>query len=102
MDNYNNIIFHENVENNNINTNTNTKFVCKYEILIEQIDDYKKEFEIAKRIIGPKGKNMKEIFDKCVKLEKSLNLEDKYKSKMKKEDKDKEVVKLRLRGRGSG
>jgi len=102
MDNYNSIIFHDVVETSTNNISPNTKFVCKYEILIEQVIDYRREFEIAKRIIGPKGKNMKEIFDKCIKLEKSLSLEDKYRTKMKKEDKDKEVVKLRLRGRGSG
>lgn len=54
------------------------KFVCKFEINIEKMADYKKEFEIAKRIIGPKGKHMKEIVEKCSKLERTQTLETKY------------------------
>lgn len=46
---------------------------------------------------------MKEIVDKCFKLEKSNTLETKYNYKPKRDgDRDKEAVKLRLRGRGSG
>jgi len=40
--------------------------------------DYKKEFEISKRIIGPKGKNMKDIVEKCSLLELSDTLETRY------------------------
>jgi len=39
------------------------------------LKDYKKDFEIAKRIIGPKGRNMKEIVDKCSRLERDQKLE---------------------------
>jgi len=46
---------------------------------------------------------MKEIVDKCSKLEKCNTLESKYNYRPKREgDRDKEAVKLRLRGRGSG
>jgi len=37
-------------------------------MLLDKID-YNKDFEIAKKIIGPNGKNMKDIVDKCTKLE---------------------------------
>lgn len=44
------------------------KYVCRYDMLLDKID-YNKDFEIAKKIIGPNGKNMKDIVDKCTKLE---------------------------------
>lgn len=55
------------------------KYVCKYEILIEGMSDYKKEFEIAKRIIGPRGKNMKEVVENCSLIERNRGLEQNYK-----------------------
>jgi len=70
--------------------------------MVDQID-YKKDFEIAKRIIGPKGKNMKEIVIKCTDLEKHSTLESKYNYRPKNTgERDKEAVKIRLRGRFSG
>lgn len=42
------------------------------------MQDYRRDFEIAKRIIGPKGKNMKEIVEKCSSIEKNGTLETKY------------------------
>ena len=77
--------------NNNINNNKNTnnnnndeknfgKYTCKYEILIAN----DKNFQIARRLIGSKGCNMKNIINKC-----KLNG-------------DGEGIKLRLRGKGSG
>ncbi|OMJ93047.1 hypothetical protein SteCoe_4133 [Stentor coeruleus] len=59
------------------------KYTCKYEILIKNST----EFQVSRRIIGPKGKNMKKIIGKCLK---KLNIK-KFDS-----------VKLRLRGLGSG
>lgn len=55
------------------------KYTCKYEILIEN----EPEFQIARRLIGSKGSNMKKIITQC----KSLGDDE---------------VKLRLRGKGSG
>ena len=59
------------------------KLICKFEILIPN----DKEFQIAKRLIGNKGENMKKIIDEC-KLISNNNYNDN--------------VKLRLRGKGSG
>ena len=58
------------------------KLICKFEILIPN----DKEFQIAKRLIGNKGENMKKIIDECKLLDPYSN----------------DIVKLRLRGRGSG
>ena len=59
------------------------KFTCRYDIQIEN----DKEFQVARRLIGSKGINMKRIVDQCYKGC-STPIQD--------------VVKLRLRGRGSG
>ena len=79
----------QNLNNNNINnTNNNNdeknfgKYTCKYEILIAN----DKNFQIARRLIGSKGCNMKNIINKC-KVD---------------GDGDGEGIKLRLRGKGSG
>eukprot|EP00801_Mesodinium_rubrum_P002763 Mrub_02763.p1 GENE.Mrub_02763~~Mrub_02763.p1 ORF type:complete len:515 (-),score=89.15 Mrub_02763:77-1588(-) len=78
------------------------KYVCRYDILLDKID-YNKDFEIAKKIIGPNGRNMKEIVDKCTKLERQSELESSYNYRPKRNgDRDKEAVKLRLRGKYSG
>lgn len=60
------------------------KFTCRYEIQIEN----EREFQVARRVIGSKGANMKRIIDEC---SKGLDQVNKY-----------EVIKLRLRGKGSG
>ena len=71
-----------NSNNNNYNDEKNFgKYTCKYEILIAN----DKEFQIARRLIGSKGCNMKNIINQC---------------KSKPDDSDN--VKLRLRGKGSG
>ena len=57
------------------------KYTCRFDIQIEN----DKEFQVAKRIIGSKGINMKKIIEAC------NGGED-----------GKELVKLRLRGHGSG
>ena len=98
----NNNIYNQNFNmnnNNNLNNNKNYimnnnpineektygKFTCKYEILIQN----DKEFQIARRLIGSKGCNMKKIIDECKLLDKNnINNTDN--------------VKLRLRGKGSG
>ena len=56
------------------------KFTCKYEILIENDP----EFQIARKLIGSKGYNMKQIINEF------------------KTEGEAEPVKLRLRGKGSG
>jgi hypothetical protein len=69
------------VNNNNNNDEKNLgKYTCKYEILIAN----DKDFQIARRLIGSKGCNMKKIINKC------------------KSSGDGEGIKLRLRGKGSG
>ena len=59
------------------------KFTTRFEIQIEN----DKDFQVARRLIGPKGINMKNIVEKCCK---GMNgpMHD--------------IIKLRLRGRGSG
>ena len=61
------------------------KYTCRYEIQI----DNEKEFQVARRVIGSKGANMKRIIEECSEgFDKSVN--------------PYEIVKLRLRGKGSG
>ena len=93
----NNMMPNQNIMNNNFNQNNKLylnninqqseeknygKYTCKFEILIPN----DKEFQIARRLIGSKGCNMKKILDECKLLEPTSN----------------DNVKLRLRGRGSG
>ena len=86
----NNNNFYETQNDNQINNNDNNqnreekdygRFICKYQILIPN----DKDFQIASRIIGSKGYNMKKIINEC---KNNNNMKD--------------SVKLRLRGRGSG
>ena len=61
------------------------KYTCRYEIQI----DNEKEFQVARRVIGSKGANMKRIIEECSEgFDKNVN--------------PYEIVKLRLRGKGSG
>jgi len=62
----------------------NGKYTCKFEIQIENDN----EFQVARRLIGAKGCNMKKIVDLCSRGPDGKFLPD--------------AVKLRLRGRGSG
>jgi len=62
------------------------KFTCRFLIQIQN----DKHFQVARKIIGFKGSNMKRILDSCRKRFKELNL---YGG---------DLVKLRLRGQGSG
>lgn len=64
------------------NTST-SKLTARFDVLIENDED----FQVARRIIGAKGINMKTIIEKCCK---GLN------------GPAHDVIKLRLRGRGSG
>jgi len=68
--------FNQNLEEKNYG-----KYTCKYEILIPN----DKDFQVARRLIGSKGCNMKRILTEC---KQNNNINDN--------------VKLRLRGRGSG
>ena len=68
--------FSQNMEEKNYG-----KYTCKYEILIPN----DKDFQVARRLIGSKGCNMKRILNEC---KQNNNINDN--------------VKLRLRGRGSG
>jgi len=63
------------------------KFTCKYEIQI----DNDKDFKIARKIIGPKGCNMKKIIELCQMQIKRRDITQQS-----------DFLKLRLRGRGSG
>ena len=67
--------------NNNIEGKDYGRFTCKYQILLPN----DKDFQIASRLIGYKGYNMKKIVNEC-----------------KNNNNNKDSVKLRLRGRGSG
>lgn len=58
------------------------KYTCRYDIQIPN----EREFQVARRLIGAKGCNMKRIISHC-----SKNMPQAM-----------EVVKLRLRGKGSG
>jgi RNA recognition motif. (a.k.a. RRM, RBD, or RNP domain) len=64
-------------------TDLNTKYTCRFDIQIEN----DKDFQVARRVIGPKGNNMKKIVEMCSKGMKG-QMHD--------------IVKLRLRGKGSG
>jgi CRISPR/Cas system-associated endonuclease Cas1 len=73
-------------------TNSNSilkqcKLTCRYDIQIEN----EKDFQVARRIIGSKGMNMKKIIESALEQigEKNSNSSN-------------EILKLRLRGRGSG
>lgn len=68
----------------NFITDLNKKYTCKFEIQIEN----EKDFQVARRLIGPKGNNMKKIGEMCSRGKISKNMHD--------------FVKLRLRGKGSG
>ena len=68
--------FNQNFEEKNYG-----KYTCKYEILIPN----DKEFQVARRLIGSKGCNMKKILNEC---KQNNNINDN--------------IKLRLRGKGSG
>lgn len=59
-----------------------TKYTCRYDIQIPN----EREFQVARRLIGAKGCNMKRIISQCSKNMPQVT----------------EVVKLRLRGKGSG
>lgn len=63
---------------------TNGKYTCKFEIQIENDN----EFQVARRLIGAKGCNMKKIVELCARDREGKFIPD--------------AVKLRLRGRGSG
>ena len=67
--------------NQNIEEKNYGKYTCKYEILIPN----DKEFQVARRLIGSKGCNMKKILNEC---KSNNNINDN--------------IKLRLRGKGSG
>lgn len=70
--------------NEDQDTLQNGKYTCKFEIQIEN----DAEFQVARRLIGAKGYNMKKIVELCSKDNNGNFLND--------------SVKLRLRGRGSG
>jgi hypothetical protein len=67
--------------------NPSNKFTCRYDVVIEN----EKNFQIAKKIIGSKGCNMKNI------IENSLG-----EAGLRNHPNSKEAIKLRLRGKGSG
>ena len=66
-----------------MNPEENLKYTCRFDIQIEN----DKEFQVARRLIGSKGCNMKKIIEKCCK---GMNAQAH------------DIIKLRLRGAGSG
>mmetsp|Transcript_9776 Transcript_9776/g.12070 ORF Transcript_9776/g.12070 Transcript_9776/m.12070 type:complete len:101 (-) Transcript_9776:957-1259(-) len=64
------------------NSDSSAKYTCRYDIQIPN----EREFQVARRLIGAKGCNMKRIISQCQKNMPQVS----------------EVVKLRLRGKGSG
>ena len=66
-----------------IQNTSSSKLTARFDVMIENDD----EFQVARRIIGAKGINMKTIVEKCCK---GLN------------GPAHDIVKLRLRGKGSG
>lgn len=68
----------------NIQCTSVSKFTCKYEIPIKNLPGY----SVARKIIGYRGKNMKNILDKLKDNHFSGPIQD--------------ILKLRLRGQGSG
>ena len=80
--NKNNIKQYINNNNQNIEEKNYGRYTCKYRILIPN----DKDFQIARRLIGSKGYNMKKIVNECCKNSNN----------------NKDNVKLRLRGKGSG
>ncbi|KAL4493541.1 hypothetical protein ABPG72_007549 [Tetrahymena utriculariae] len=79
--------------NNQINANNanNIKYTCRYEIQISN----DKDFQVARKIIGSRGENMKAIIKKCLD-------HNKKKGGYNLQNDDEHGVKLRLRGKGSG
>jgi len=72
--------------------NNSHKFTGRYEIQI----DKDKDFQAARKIIGPKGHNMKQIIENCKEIGELLEKEGHGKIKIE------DLAKLRLRGKGSG
>ena len=70
------------------NLGYNEKYVAKYEVHVECLP----EFNIAQRIIGPKGSYMKKIIEKVINSQKNskYNLQN-----------IENILKMRLRGKGS-
>jgi hypothetical protein len=66
------------------------KLTCRYDIQIEN----ERDFQVARRIIGSKGCNMKRILEEAI----MMNNENRNYSN----DNANELLKLRLRGKGSG
>ena len=82
INNYQNFqIQNNNFQSKNYEEKNYGRYTCKYQILLQNDND----FQIARRLIGSKGYNMKKILNEC-----------------KNNNNDKDNVKLRLRGRGSG
>ncbi|EGR29646.1 RRM domain and KH domain protein [Ichthyophthirius multifiliis] len=73
------------------NQGNNLKYTCRYEIQIQN----DKDFQIARKIIGSKGENMKSIIKKCIDA-------SNQKGYINEKDDQTNIVKLRLRGIGSG
>jgi len=88
----------------NSTASASAKFTCKYEVQIEN----EKDFQVARKIIGPKvkilwselglnvsskGCNMKKIIELCQGYMKALDVGSQNQS---------DLLKLRLRGKGSG
>lgn len=76
------VSWEQTVPGNQDNGAADVKYNCKFAVEINAED-----FPVSRRIIGPKGANMKRIIDACTQGH-SGNIHD--------------IIKIRLRGRGSG
>jgi hypothetical protein len=55
-----------NQQNNNQNSQKQNKLTCRYDIQIQN----ERDFQVARRIIGSKGSNMKRIIEESIELAK--------------------------------
>ena len=47
------------------NSNVSAKLTCRYEIHLKELNPAF-EFQLSKKIIGPKGSNMKKVLENCL------------------------------------
>lgn len=76
------------IHHNSIDYDEKIKYTCRFEIQIEN----EREFQVCRKIIGPKGINMKQIIEYCCNNTHNTE-ENPYFN---------DQIKLRLRGKGSG
>ena len=81
-----------NTNNRQVQYFSTHKYTWRYDIQIEN----DREFQVARKLIGPKGCNMKRILEEWNQIIRLMNNEREQKFN------SQDIVKLRLRGKGSG